>query len=314
MRTAPLAFSAISLLAIATSGCEKPLPPEARGGIVVPPGPQATGAGAPLVAPTHPYETSAATQPEQRQSGYFAAAGEPLVAETTNYAAPPHYVDRASMRDVLVASNPAVYSNRLLMTRPNLYEDPASYHAWVASVAASQTMSGATSPPAQTASATHDYAVYFDWNQSTLTPEGQQVVDQLANQARQSPGAQIGLVGKADRSGSDPYNMALSQRRAEAVRDRLVAEGIAADRIESRWVGEREPPVPTANGVREPRNRVVDLTMTTMVGSSAPPRPIALPRRVLFTSTENYPPGGSSQELPGAVANGSVTGQAGASP
>ncbi len=173
MRNAHLALSAMSLLAIAASGCGTSLQPEARGEIVVPPTPQATGAGAPLVAPTHPYETSQLTQERQEQSGYFAAAGEPLVQETTDSGSPPYFVNRDSMRGVLLASNPAVYSNPLLMKRPNLYEDPATYRAWVASVAASQAMSGGTVPPASaTASATREQSVFFDWNNPTLTPEG----------------------------------------------------------------------------------------------------------------------------------------------
>lgn len=302
MRTAPLTLSVMSLLAIAASGCGTSLQPEARGGIAVPPTPQATGAGTPLVAPTHPYETSQLTQQQQEQSGYFAASGEPLVQEDTNSGTPPYVVDRHSMRGVLLASNPAVYSNSLLMTRLNLYQDPAAYRAWVASEEASQTMSGSTVPPAG-ASAVHEQSVFFDWNKATLTPEGLEVVDGIASAARGDAAAQIALVGKTDLSGTDGYNIRLSQRRAEAVRDRLVTEGVVAGRIEMRWVGEREPPVPTANGVSEARNRVVEL-MTT---STAPPPPIILPRRVLFTTTENSPPGtnGAEQAFPGAPSNGS---------
>jgi OmpA-OmpF porin, OOP family len=55
--------------------------------------------------------------------------------------------------------------------------------------------------------------------------------------------------------------MALSHRRADAVRAALIADGIAANRIADSWVGFHEPPVPTAPGVREPRNRVVEVTL-----------------------------------------------------
>ena len=79
MRTA-LALSAVALLACA---CEQSLPPEERGTIVVPATPQATGAAAPLVAPTTPYETSGTTQRKQEESGYFPTAGSPLVPETS---------------------------------------------------------------------------------------------------------------------------------------------------------------------------------------------------------------------------------------
>jgi peptidoglycan-associated lipoprotein len=45
------------------------------------------------------------------------------------------------------------------------------------------------------------------------------------------------------------------------VRDALIAGGVPADRIDTRWVGEREPPDPTANGVRDPQNRVVEVAI-----------------------------------------------------
>jgi outer membrane protein OmpA-like peptidoglycan-associated protein len=71
----------------------------------------------------------------------------------------------------------------------------------------------------------------------------------------------VALVGKADRAGSDAYNMALSKRRADAVKGELARAGVPPARIDERWVGEREPPVPTPEGVREPRNRVVEITL-----------------------------------------------------
>ena len=106
----------------------------------------------------------------------------------------------------------------------------------------------------------HEYNVYFEFDRSNLTPEGRQVVDTVA-QAAKSNGAPVRLVGKADLSGTDPYNMALSHRRADTVRAELRHDGIDNSRIEESWVGERQPPVPTAQGVREPRNRVVEVTL-----------------------------------------------------
>jgi len=103
------------------------------------------------------------------------------------------------------------------------------------------------------------YNIFFEFDKSTLTAEGSRIVDAAANAARSSGTVQITLVGKADLSGTDPYNMSLSHRRAETVRHAFLADGIASDSIVERWVGEREPPVPTENGVREPRNRVVEV-------------------------------------------------------
>lgn len=103
--------------------------------------------------------------------------------------------------------------------------------------------------------------VYFDFNQSGLSLEGKQIVQQLANQLKANPSAAITVTGKTDLSGSGDYNLALSKRRAEAVRAELVKDGVAAGRITVQAVGKSQPPVATADGVREPRNRVVEVTL-----------------------------------------------------
>lgn len=116
--------------------------------------------------------------------------------------------------------------------------------------------SGTSAPPAL-----RGYNVFFEFDKSSLTPEGRRVVDAAADALRSDAGLRIALVGKADLSGTDPYNLALSERRADTVRSVLLTRGITSDRVDERWVGEREPPVPTADGIREPRNRVVEVTL-----------------------------------------------------
>ncbi len=101
--------------------------------------------------------------------------------------------------------------------------------------------------------------VYFDFDRAQLGPDAQQILQRIAQQAKQNPNLHVVLVGKADRAGTDAYNLALSQRRADAVRQILVSNGVPEANIDARWVGERQPPVPTAPGVREPRNRVVEI-------------------------------------------------------
>jgi OOP family OmpA-OmpF porin len=115
-------------------------------------------------------------------------------------------------------------------------------------------MQPAAAPPATL----RQYNVYFDWNKSVLTPDAEKIIAQVADQTK-GGNARVAITGKADLSGTDAYNMGLSHRRADAVRKALVADGLPADRIDERWVGMREPPVPTAPGVREPRNRVVEI-------------------------------------------------------
>ncbi|HYM01778.1 MAG TPA: OmpA family protein [Stellaceae bacterium] len=121
----------------------------------------------------------------------------------------------------------------------------------------------ATAPaaaPAPAPAPTLEFNVFFDFDKSNLTPEGRKIVDKAAEAASGNKAWRIVLVGKADLAGTDPYNMDLSHRRADAVRDALVADHVARDRIDASWVGERQPPVPTPDGVREPRNRVVTIT------------------------------------------------------
>lgn len=125
-------------------------------------------------------------------------------------------------------------------------------------------LEGRAEPAAQPAmgpGAGREYRVYFEFDKSSLLPEAKLILHQVALLAKANAKLRIVLVGKADRAGTDRYNMGLSKRRAERVRAALVEEGIVAGRITTRWVGEREPPVPTANGVREPRNRVVEITL-----------------------------------------------------
>jgi len=103
------------------------------------------------------------------------------------------------------------------------------------------------------------YLVFFDWDQSTLTPEGLEIVRTAAANFGKVPVVRLDATGHADRSGPDAYNMGLSQRRAESVRAELIRSGVPADQIDVFARGERDPLVPTPDGVREPQNRRVEI-------------------------------------------------------
>jgi OOP family OmpA-OmpF porin len=120
----------------------------------------------------------------------------------------------------------------------------------------------APAEPAASGTSTRQFRIYFDFDKTALTSSAQPILQGVATRAKEDPAARFVLIGRADRAGSDGYNMSLSQRRVDAVRHALVAQGVPAERIDAQWVGDREPPVPTADGVREPRNRVVDVTET----------------------------------------------------
>ena len=103
------------------------------------------------------------------------------------------------------------------------------------------------------------YLVFFDWDRANLRADALAIVREAAANAGKTQVTRIISTGHADRSGPDRYNLGLSQRRAQAVANELVRLGIAAKEIDIVWKGEREPLVPTGDGVREPQNRRVEI-------------------------------------------------------
>jgi OOP family OmpA-OmpF porin len=129
-------------------------------------------------------------------------------------------------------------------------------------LAAMNELEGAMRPAQPAAVPTgREYRVYFEWDRADLTAEARQILQQVAQAVGTAAGTRLELVGKADRSGTDRYNQGLSERRARTVTQALIQAGVAQDRIAARGVGEAQPPVPTPDGVREPRNRVVEITI-----------------------------------------------------
>ena len=115
--------------------------------------------------------------------------------------------------------------------------------------------------PAPAAQLQRSYLVFFDFNRSDLTSEATRVIQQAATNAKTGNVSRIQATGHADRSGSDSYNMALSIRRANAVKDALVRAGIPANQIVVIGKGETDPLVQTQDGVREPQNRRVEILL-----------------------------------------------------
>ncbi len=105
------------------------------------------------------------------------------------------------------------------------------------------------------------FVLYFLENRDELTPDSRQMLSSVVDEIARRPAPEIVVIGHTDRVGPVPYNDTLSLRRAERVRDELVKVGIAADRIRVEGRGEREPLVPTADEVAEPRNRRVEISI-----------------------------------------------------
>jgi OmpA-OmpF porin, OOP family len=83
--------------------------------------------------------------------------------------------------------------------------------------------------------------VLFEVNQATLKPGAMRHLYQLADLLKQQPTRNVLIEGHTDSSGSESYNFELSQRRAEAVRDFLIGNGISPERITARGYGEAYP-------------------------------------------------------------------------
>lgn len=113
--------------------------------------------------------------------------------------------------------------------------------------------------PAAPAPAPASYKVYFYFDKTAYTPEGQQQLDQAIQSALADPNARISLIAHADRAGPVGYNQRLSDRRGNAVISSMAERGIDRSRIDMVAVGETQPLVPTPDGVAEQGNRVVEV-------------------------------------------------------
>lgn len=105
------------------------------------------------------------------------------------------------------------------------------------------------------------YQVFFDSNSVELNERGKLVVKNVANVVATAGPTRVTVIGKTDRVGGAPANLALSERRANTVRDALIAGGVPAAKIDTGWTGEFKQQVATADDTAEARNRVVDITV-----------------------------------------------------
>jgi OmpA-OmpF porin, OOP family len=115
-------------------------------------------------------------------------------------------------------------------------------------------------PPPPQPQAT-SFMVFFDWDRSNLSQQALATIQQAAAAFKQKGSARITATGHTDTSGPENYNMALSLRRANAVKDALVRDGVPATAIAVVGRGEQGLLVPTPDGVREPQNRRVEIVL-----------------------------------------------------
>jgi OOP family OmpA-OmpF porin len=106
-----------------------------------------------------------------------------------------------------------------------------------------------------------NFLVFFDFDKSTLTPRAMDIVKEAARVAKAGQNLRVTCTGHTDTAGPANYNMALSLRRANTVKDALVREGVAPTTISVVGRGEESLLVATKDGVREPQNRRVEIVI-----------------------------------------------------
>ena len=84
-------------------------------------------------------------------------------------------------------------------------------------------------------------SVYYEFDRSEIKADSTKVIDANAQYLREHPELKVKVEGNADERGSREYNLALGQRRADAVQKRMTILGIPSDRIETVSYGKEKP-------------------------------------------------------------------------
>ncbi|HVS33718.1 MAG TPA: OmpA family protein [Thermoanaerobaculia bacterium] len=106
--------------------------------------------------------------------------------------------------------------------------------------------------------------IFFDSGKSQLTPGARNTLTRIADQLKPDASVRIAVEGHTDSVGSDAMNQELSEKRAAAVRDFLLAAGIPADRLSASGRGEAVPVASNNTASGRQQNRRVELIITNM--------------------------------------------------
>ncbi|TZF85742.1 OmpA family protein (plasmid) [Pedobacter sp. BS3] len=106
-----------------------------------------------------------------------------------------------------------------------------------------------------------DSGILFDVDKSDLKANAKTNIANLAKSMQNNPETNITIIGHTDDTGSDAYNQALSERRAAAVRDYTVAQGVSASRLTTIGKGESEPIADNTTEAGRAQNRRVEIVI-----------------------------------------------------
>jgi peptidoglycan-associated lipoprotein len=96
---------------------------------------------------------------------------------------------------------------------------------------------------------------HFDFDRDQLKPDGQEKLRQVADALRTHPKAHVRISGYCDELGTEEYNLALGQRRAEVARKYLVALGVSPGQVDTVSFGKEKPADPGHNDDAHAANR-----------------------------------------------------------
>jgi outer membrane protein OmpA-like peptidoglycan-associated protein len=120
--------------------------------------------------------------------------------------------------------------------------------------------------------------VLFDFNKYTLKPGAREKMAKVAGILLAYPGLRLQLEGHTDSIGTDEYNMTLSQKRADTVRDYLISQGVQSDNVSAIGLGKTNPVASNDTDAGRQQNRRVEMVVSGDV-IGIPVSPIATPQR-----------------------------------
>ncbi len=101
--------------------------------------------------------------------------------------------------------------------------------------------------------------IHFKFDSASLTSEAKSILDRAVSAIRSNPSQNIQIEGHTDSTGSDSYNLDLSQRRAESVVNYLASKGVNSSRLNAKGYGESSPVSSNDTAASRAQNRRVEI-------------------------------------------------------
>ena len=105
------------------------------------------------------------------------------------------------------------------------------------------------------------FTVFFLFDSADLMPNQEKTLKAIAAASKIGKEVRLVVSGHSDRAGPKGYNLVLSQLRAVSIENALLRQGVSPERIAVTGRGENQPRIATVDGIREPRNRRVEIIM-----------------------------------------------------